>query len=302
MARQATIITVAALLMAATAAGQGFQPCPSGMRLVISTRKPPNGRKATRTASAPASPVEEVTVKAGQKLKAYVTLSNANASETVLDASVGLHLGDGVSYFKTISQSSKALPLPVTHDSQLMWLSIGRLAAASGTAPAQATFGVALELGECLPDTVEVPVSAVVMLGNNQTTCDLVGSHLVLRRKASRKEGKAPRCTRPPPLDNLGGLCTSSSACGQGLVCRHGRCSVPLMAVNDPCTVDSTCGPGNNCINGFCQYCARLGQGCHPPDACPGESSRCGFSSYTDCMYNFNAHQRIVVCLTDTGT
>lgn len=254
----------AAVLAAAVTAVQGVSTqCPPGMHITVSTRKPTTWGAAT----APQPPVEEeVAVRPGQKLKAYVTVANANASETILDADVGLLLRDSVSYAQAVARSDKALPLPLVHDSVVMWRGLGPLTGAS--------FGVLLQLGECLPETAEVPVSAVVMLGDNRTACELFGSRLILRRKPPRTANKA-RCTTAPAVDKLGSLCSGTGACGQGLVCRHGRCSRPLTAVNDPCTSDSTCGSGNNCIDGFCQYCARYNQGCRPPDICPGELQSC---------------------------
>lgn len=250
--------------------------CPSGLRMTISTHK-----SSRHNTMSPRRNNEDVTVKPGQKLKIYVTVSNTNTSIEVEDASVGLYLGDGVSYYKTFSRSDKSSPFPVTHESTLLWDNLGPM-----TSEKTRTFGVILALGECIPDETQVQLSGIFLLGDGTTTCGVSGRRLTLKVKKALKRKR--KCTTPPEVGNFGDLCTSNTGCGveAGLVCNGGRCVYPLGAVNDQCTEDGTCGSGNNCIEGVCQYCARIGQLCGPPEACPGEEIRCKDFEFPDEDYN----------------
>lgn len=264
-----SVALLGCLSMAPPVQGVNQGLCPSGVGLTVSTHKPSSRHTTSLT--------EEVLVRPGQKLKVYVTISNTNASVDILDANMGLNLNDGVSYYKTFTQSDKSLPLPLADESVVRWGSLGPL----GGTTKKTTFGVLLTLGECIPDEVEVPVAGIFLLGDNKTTCGVTGSRLTLKvRDSTTKKSMKKKCTNALPVGNVGKLCTSDSACGEaGTVCNDGRCSFPSTL--NSCDPQSTnCGPGNHCIDYgnsqyYCTYCAKLGDGCGPPDKCPGQDQIC---------------------------
>ena len=261
---------------------------------------------ASRKAAELASSVHStISAKVGHRVKVYVSVTNANTTHAIESVSIGLRLPDGLTYLKALPPKQRkgelamnGWVLPAPTGAGLTWLELGPIPAlasgsGSGSGKAEAaalaantwTQGLELWPQECaLSAEASLDVTGVVTLSGGGGTCDLpsISGTLTIHQPRGEPSKKATAtCSAPVPQLNLGLPCTMNAQCSTDgrSACVDGACVAPVTAVGQPCTADNQCGSGNNCLDGVCRYCARIGQGCGPPDICPGENQKCRFGA-----------------------
>ena len=257
---------------------------------------------ATSRTRATAKALNTIVAKRTKRIKAVVTVINANTTHDIESIDFTLGMPDGVVYLQTPKNgggghvNSTLLPAPTSVG--VIWRGVGPIPAQGSDAHAKAgtpsAWTQALELWTqpCVRADVSLNLFGIVTLSGGGGTCEV---NAVIPLQVEGKLPKKSACSATLTPDMSGMKCTQTAQCTSGgaedavvsggadATCINDACVPPLGSVGDSCTLDTTCGPGNNCINGRCQYCARIGQGCGPPDACPGETEWCQ-ATYPDTL------------------